>query len=206
VADEPSEFPVAPVPEPEKVPKRKGRTQKQIDTARANLAKAAKVRADKAASKAAGKPPETPDARALKQKARSSLIRWRSELGAGGLLIVPVPATYIARTDDEVIEAMVTLAGRNAKLLAGLAAGGDLLAAIVVMRWAAGLGVAAGVQWGRVAPDSTLAQTFGVTDIVIDLEREGMVGVERTGDGEAPSSTVPDFDGRPSAPAVVAVS
>jgi hypothetical protein len=225
VADESAEFPVPEIAEV--IPKRKtNRTASQLRVQAENLAKGRQARKDKVAERkaereapakaAAAAVVESPDVRAVKTKARDSLRKWRAEIGAGGLLIAPVPATYVAQTPDDVIEAMVQLAGRNAKFLAAIAKGGDLLAAIVVLRWAAGLGVATGVQFERFAPDSALAQTFGVTDIVIDLEKQGVLRIEpiepkapegswAEGEGEPVRSVAPDFDGRPAASAVVAV-
>lgn len=126
----------------------------------------------------AKEPSDAVKRRRLETEARETLKRWRAEAGTVGLVIAPIPATYIARTDDEVIEAAVRLAGKNAKILEGLAAGGDVIAAIVVLRWLAGLGVAVGVQYGRVEVASTLAQRTGVTEVVVALEREGFVEVE----------------------------
>lgn len=145
----------------------------------------------------------------LETEARRSLQRFRAEFGAGMMMVVPVPAAYVARTDDEVIEAMVKLAGRNAKLLQAIASGGDLLAVVTVGRWVAGLGAATAVQFGRMAPDSRAAATLGITDLVVELERDGFIGVEdalESGDGDTiPGDVDLDRIGSPAGPRVVDV-
>lgn len=126
----------------------------------------------------------TPSEDDQRRAAAKAIRKWRSEVGLVGLTVAPVPATYVLRTDDEVIDAMVRLAGKNAKALEMLARGEDVLAALVVLRWAGGLAVATGVQFGQLPPDHRMAQMSGVTEIVADLEVEGLVSVEGVGDAD----------------------
>jgi hypothetical protein len=169
------------------VPTRKPRTPAQIEaTRRMQEASAAARRGGgssgrtrkRGSAKKDTAGTKAPTDAALKRDALKSLERWRAELGAGGLYIAPVPATYIAQTDDEVLAAAVELAARNGKVLRALAGGGDVLAGLVLLRWAAGLGVAVGVHTGRVGADSVIAETFGIDRVVADLEQRGFVSVE----------------------------
>jgi hypothetical protein len=135
--------------------------------------------------------------RKLAADATKALKRFRSEIYAGTVTVAPIPATYVGRTDDEVIDAMVRLLGRNARLLTAVASGGDLLAVVTVGRWVVGLGTAVGVQTGRVDVDSQASKIAGLPQIVEDLVAEGFVAVE-----PAPGVSSPHADETAIAPDV----
>jgi hypothetical protein len=170
---DPDAFPVPAIAEPEP-PTRKslagriGRKPKAKSKAKPATEAQAKQRANAS---------QTAKRKRVEAEARTVLVKWRSEFGTLALTRAPVVGVYVLRTDDEVIDAAVRLAGKNARLLEGLAASGDLLAVLVLARWAGGLAVAFGVETGRVDPASTIATAMGLDKVIADLEREGLVTV-----------------------------
>lgn len=192
-------FPIPLIDEPKAEPAVRPSVRDVIGKRKKSHAKKTEGPSTAAATAGAKKVREDRKLDVLKAEAKASLVKFRSEIYAGGMMIVPVPATYVGRTDDEVLDAMVRLAGRNARFLAGLASGGDLLAVIMIGRWCAGLGVATGVQFGRLAPDSKLAETFGVRQIVDELASEGFLEVVAADQPEGiPSSDASPAEDEPS--------
>lgn len=134
-----------------------------------------------AARKAKGAASET---EALHKAAVSSLQEWRASVGTTAVWVMPVASTYVAQTPDDVLESMVRLAGRNARLLKWLAEGGDVLAGIVVAQWCAGMVVAAGVDAHRVDPYSGMADRYGIPAIIDQLAAEGRITLVEPGEEE----------------------
>lgn len=192
-----SETDAFPAAHPPEVPKPKREmSEKQRAAAKENLAKGAAAHKAKAKDRTVS---------VLRADARKTLIRWRSEAGTAGLLVAPVTATYIARTPDEVIDAALDLAGENAKYLSLIAAGGNLLAALVLLRWAGGLGVSVGVELGRIPADGPLADSFGLAEIVTDLEAKGILGTTPIEEPDVNDADLPDESPAPAGLAILPI-
>lgn len=124
----------------------------------------------------------------------SALRSWCADLGTAGLMVAPVPAAYILNTPEEVIESATRLAGTNPKIVEFITGGSNVVAALVVLRWLAGLGVAGAVQFEKLPADHILARKTGVTDVVDGLIEEGWIVAEEPN----PVVASVDADARPS--------
>jgi len=180
------DFPVpANEPEPTAKPKAKGRTDRQRETARRNVAKAQEARR-RTSVKAAVEQVETSIAEGL---------------GKGGALLAPVlplPGGYLVMTAPDAAAAVARIAQNNPKLLARLSKASDVMDYVALGYWAAGLGVAVAAQLGRVPVDSMLASQFGIDELAEQMF-EGVAGGDETTDEGARASIVEDGAGRTAA-------
>lgn len=166
-------FPV-PKPDPPRTKKKPG-PEKGSQAAKDAAARAVQTRRANAGTKG------TVAGSAEVREVRDALADAVTKAGALMLPVVPIPGAYCVQTGEDFADAVARLAAKNPKLLKQLRSSSSVMDYVAIGSWLAGLGIAVGVQFGKVPANSGAADVFGITDIAEEFYPE-----ETRGDGAEP--------------------
>lgn len=188
--EETDPFPV-PAPEPAPTEKKKPGPEKGSEKAREAAQRAVATRRANAGYGPKSKGSAPSEVQEVREALNDAITK------AGGLMfpVLPVTGGYCLTTGDQFGDAIARLAAKNPKLLASLSKSSSIMDYIAIGSWLAGLGVALGVEFGKIPHNSGAADVFGVTDVIETLGIE----IEET-DGSEPQ---PPTGGGISGPSVL---